>query len=163
MWRIPVNSYTLIILVRSILLFWPPDIHSIWAIHYFTYTTYYTKSFYFNPPLLANLFTFSNFLAFLLAHLHILTSHGSGLGVKPLEVLCFLSDSQSFDSHPYPLVIIKQTNTIVLASSMNLQECQALNRSDSWWFLTTLPIGTQPHYAMYFVFVNTSFACRKTR
>ena len=87
MWRIPVNSYTLIILVRSISLFRPPDIRSIWAIHYFTYTTFYTKSFYFTPPPLANLFTFSNFLAFLLARFQILTSHGSGLGVKPLEVL----------------------------------------------------------------------------
>ena len=87
MWRIPVNSYTLIILVRSILLFRPPDIRSIWAIHYFTHTTFYTKSFYFTPPPLANLYTFSNFLAFLLARFQILTSHGSGLGVKPLEVL----------------------------------------------------------------------------
>jgi hypothetical protein len=108
----------------------------------YTHTILYKTTFFYPTPYPPP-YSFLKLFSFFVLVVGFLISHRSGLGVKPLGVLYFLSHSQSFDSQPYPLVIIKQTITIGLASSMNMVKCQALNRSDSWWFLTTLPIRTR--------------------
>ena len=140
MWRILVNSYTLIILVRSILLFWPPDIRSIWAILHYTHILHFTNLLFFTLPPIRYPIAFSNFSAFLFSLQAFLISHRSGLGVKPLGVLYFLLVSQSFDSHPYPLTNVKQTITIRLTSSMNMVNVSLF---ESFRFMQSFPLHSR--------------------